>query len=73
MCIKYTIYIFKSIDKISYILKMNKNHINRFFKRTKLKPQMLEDNSSTFSNTNNYKQLSTDLQGKNIDFIKLIQ
>jgi len=51
---------------------MNKNHLNRFFKRNKLKPRKLNVNSPELLITNNFKNSSTSIQGKKNDNIILL-
>jgi hypothetical protein len=43
---------------------MNKNHINRFLKRNKLKPRKLNVNSPELSISKSFKIVSTAIQGK---------
>jgi len=43
---------------------MSKNHLNRFFKRNKLKPRKLNVNSPELLITNSYKNTSTVKQSK---------
>jgi len=43
---------------------MTKNHLNRFFKKNKLKPQKLNVNSPELLITNNFKNISTTIRGK---------
>lgn len=43
---------------------MSKNHLNRFFKRNKLKPRKLNVDSPELSISNSYKKLYTAIQGK---------
>lgn len=43
---------------------MSKNHLNRFFKRNKLKPRKLNVNSPELSIINSNKNIPTVIQGK---------